>query len=137
MFLRVRLGMTIFSNLKIDLTITILITYHFVSLFAQHGKLDFAPVEIQNVAAIPVLDYIYQDKRGVMWFGTYGGLYEYDGYNAIHYFHDPSDSNSLHDNKVTYLFADESERHCGALLRCRLFVGFQRTIVCPARYRAG
>lgn len=38
---------------------------------------------------------ILQDNTGYLWFGTFSGLYKYDGYNFIPYRHDPADTTSI------------------------------------------
>ena len=49
-----------------------------------------------------------QDKQGFMWFGTYNGLYRFDGYNLTKYSYDPENSNTLSENTVNCLFQDRA-----------------------------
>jgi ligand-binding sensor domain-containing protein len=51
---------------------------------------------------------ILKDKQGFMWFGTVDGLNKYNGYNFIHYKHDPYDSATLSHNHVNALHEDKS-----------------------------
>ena len=43
---------------------------------------------------------IYQDDEGFVYFGTASGLYRYDGYSVRAYMRDDADSTSLHDSYV-------------------------------------
>jgi signal transduction histidine kinase/CheY-like chemotaxis protein/streptogramin lyase len=48
-----------------------------------------------------------QDKRGLMWFATLGGLSRYDGASVKVYHHDIDDANSLSNNVVRALMVDQ------------------------------
>ncbi|MDX1592179.1 MAG: two-component regulator propeller domain-containing protein, partial [Balneolaceae bacterium] len=43
----------------------------------------------------PVNGNIIQDDDGFIWFGSWNGLFKYDGYTFSGYYHDPEDSTSL------------------------------------------
>ena len=49
---------------------------------------------------------IVQDQKGYLWFGTWVGLYRYDGYNARLYKVSPGFENGLKSNKISTLFID-------------------------------
>ncbi len=49
---------------------------------------------------------VAQDSHGFMWFGTWGGLNRYDGYEVIEYKHDSADPQSLGGNTVNALLTD-------------------------------
>lgn len=51
---------------------------------------------------------IYQDSKGFMWFGTYGGLNRYDGYDFKPYQPDPDNPQSLSNNVVTAICEDNT-----------------------------
>lgn len=51
---------------------------------------------------------ILQDARGLMLFGTKGGLNMFDGHRFLVYRHDPANANSLSNNYVTTLLQDRS-----------------------------
>ena len=51
---------------------------------------------------------VFQDKRGLMWFGTLDGLNRYDGASLKVYRHDPDDLTSLSHNIIRRLFTDQS-----------------------------
>ena len=49
---------------------------------------------------------ILQDRNGFMWFGTFGGLYKYDGYKFEVFTHDPGDTTSVSNSWVDILYED-------------------------------
>lgn len=49
---------------------------------------------------------IYQDRNGIMWFGTADGLNAYDGTKFTVYYHREDDSTSLPQNSVTHIAED-------------------------------
>ncbi|MBD3180175.1 MAG: hypothetical protein GF417_11620, partial [Candidatus Latescibacteria bacterium] len=53
---------------------------------------------------------VTQDSIGFIWIGTQDGLNRFDGVEFRVYNHDPSDSNSLSDNKVNCLEAGSGEK---------------------------
>ncbi len=54
------------------------------------------------------VQFIYQDLRGFMWFGTSQGLSRFDGYRFRVFENDPSDSASLRGNLVRSIFQHSS-----------------------------
>ncbi len=52
---------------------------------------------------------IIQDKKGFIWFGTYGGLTRYDGQNMRVFQFEPGNPNSLTNNSIIALF-ESSDR---------------------------
>ena len=52
-----------------------------------------------------------QDRQGFVWIGTHsGGLYRYNGYQAVKYTHDPRNARSLPNDRVSALFEDKQGR---------------------------
>jgi ligand-binding sensor domain-containing protein/signal transduction histidine kinase len=52
-----------------------------------------------------------QDREGFMWFGTYDGLYKYDGQTATNYVLNPADpSHSLRSNLISAIHEDQKGR---------------------------
>jgi len=49
---------------------------------------------------------INQDANGFMWFGTFEGLFRYDGYNFEAFRNFPGDSTTLFNNDITCMYAD-------------------------------
>ena len=50
--------------------------------------------------------FTYQDSLGFLWFGTYDGLYRYDGYEIRKFKHNHLDHNSISNNVVSSLAED-------------------------------
>ena len=74
---------------------------------AQIGNLRFEKVEIPDEIPLSNTDCIYEDSKGFQWFGTYEGLFMYDGYKMKHYKNNPNDPLSMSDNKITCMLEDE------------------------------
>ena len=93
-----------------------LCTLH-LSSFADHGlstkpyshELKFSHLTTEDGLSQSVVNCIYQDARGFMWFGTQDGLNKYDGYNFTVFKHDPNDSNSISNNFIYSLYVDSEE----------------------------
>ena len=49
---------------------------------------------------------IFQDSYGFLWIGTNDGLVRFDGYQAVHYNHDPLDSFSINGNNMNAILED-------------------------------
>ncbi|MCB0667188.1 MAG: hypothetical protein KDC80_15275 [Saprospiraceae bacterium] len=74
--------------------------------YTQSDLLRFKHYELP--ADLPFVDCVFEDNIGFLWFGTYGGLYQYDGYEFKHFTHDLEDQNSLGDNRIRALVEDEN-----------------------------
>lgn len=64
---------------------------------------------------------IYQDRKGFMWFGTKAGLNRYDGYRFTIFRNNPFDSTSLSNDYITTIFEDR---------RGRLWIGTSNGLNC-------
>jgi ligand-binding sensor domain-containing protein len=54
---------------------------------------------------------LLQDRQGFVWIGTHsGGLYRYDGYQAVRYSSDTRDAHSLPHDRVSTLYEDKAGR---------------------------
>lgn len=49
---------------------------------------------------------ITQDKEGFIWYGSWGGLFRYDGYELLSYRPHPNDLDCIKARRVRYLFTD-------------------------------
>ncbi|WP_276499910.1 hybrid sensor histidine kinase/response regulator transcription factor [Terrimonas pollutisoli] len=74
---------------------------------------------IENGLSNNVVNSIFQDHNGFMWFGTYDGLNRYDGYSFKTYRNVVGDSTSLSSNNINVI--DEDAGH-------RLWVGGQKEV---------
>ena len=52
------------------------------------------------------IELLYQDSTGLLWIGTWEGLYRYDGQNVTRYFADPHDEKSISGNMILTLTED-------------------------------
>lgn len=82
-----------------------------LSLFASSASIInsnfiFKKIGIEQGLSQSSIRSIAQDNRGYMWFGTATGLNRYDGYEFLVYQNDFSDSLSISDNDLTFLFVD-------------------------------
>ncbi|WP_426110394.1 ligand-binding sensor domain-containing diguanylate cyclase [Massilia sp. PWRC2] len=70
--------------------------------FKRLGSLDADDLSILSML---------QDRQGFVWIGTHsGGLYRYNGYQAVKYTHDTSGPDSLPNDRVSALFEDRQGR---------------------------
>ena len=74
--------------------------------FTQISNLRFEKVEIPDAPPIVGVDCIYEDSRGLMWFGTYAGLNLFDGYKITRFENDPNAPLSISDNKIKKILED-------------------------------
>ena len=74
--------------------------------FGQIIRWDFEVMEMPGGSAGNKVAYIAQDSMGYLWFASAGGIHRYDGHQFKTFLSDPSDSTSLADNYVDYLFVD-------------------------------
>lgn len=95
------------SNLSLRLLIVLVISMGAsLAAYTQGDLLRFRVYELPT--DLPFVDCVYEDNIGLLWFGTYGGLYQYDGYEFRHFTHDLDDKNSLGDNRIRALVEDEN-----------------------------
>ncbi len=73
-----------------------------------NGNLKFIHIGIGNGLSSNLVNKIYKDSRGFMWFGTWNGLDRYDGYRITEYRHDNSDPESISANAI-FSIAEDSE----------------------------
>src|SRR4028119_408893 len=79
-----------------------------IPLSAQENTANFDHITVEQGLSQSEVYAILKDKQGFMWFGTVDGLNKYNGYNFIHYKHDPYDSTTLSHNHVNALHEDKS-----------------------------
>jgi signal transduction histidine kinase/ligand-binding sensor domain-containing protein/DNA-binding response OmpR family regulator len=76
-------------------------------MHSQHSSPGFETLPVDQGAPIHV-SCILQDRIGYLWFGTWSGLYRYDGYNLISYKHNPDDTSSIAHNSLYALYEDKT-----------------------------
>ena len=72
---------------------------------AQYNN-DFETITTKNGLSENVVTCIFQDKIGLLWFGTYDGLNCYDGYHFRIYRHDVRNPHSLPGNHIGKIMQD-------------------------------
>jgi ligand-binding sensor domain-containing protein len=77
--------------------------------FAFSQKVEFEHITTPEGLASTNVTSIYKDSYGYMWFGTFSGLFKYDGYNAKNYLTD-EDPNSGERSDVRCLF-ETKDKH--------------------------
>ena len=89
------------------INITFILFFFQMSLSAQlYNKVDI--ITTDNGLSQNVINTIFQDSKGFIWFGTNDGLNRYDGYEFKIYKNDFFDENSLTDNIITSIIEDNS-----------------------------
>ncbi len=73
---------------------------------AQSSSMRFENITVVDGLTENSARALHQDKMGFIWIGTQNGLLKYDGYEYTIYQHDPSDSTSIGDNRVTQIWED-------------------------------
>lgn len=78
---------------------------------AQKPKIKFQHLTIKDGLSQGPVDCIFQDNKGIIWFGTEDGLnkYDYDSDQLFRYRSDPSDHQNLSSNFVTAIYEDKSD----------------------------
>ncbi len=84
----------------------IILPFHY--LFAQQSNITFEHFSIDQGMHESIVPYIFQDRRGFLWFTTWVGLERFDGYNFLNYQHDPQNPASIDDAFLTTIYEDKS-----------------------------
>ena len=74
------------------------------TIFSQPDYLQFD--KLNNELSANIVNCIYQDSRGWMWFSTSQGLNKFDGINVTTYKNNPEDSTNLVGNLVRFIYED-------------------------------
>ncbi len=91
----------------------ILLCFLQLKSIAQEISVKYLKMEaltINNGLSQGMINSIYQDHFGFMWFGTMDGLNRYDGYHFMVYNYDAEDINSISGNLITAIFEDSKGR---------------------------
>ncbi len=69
----------------------------------------FYHYSLPNLAFDQTVDYIYEDRSGALWVGTYGGLFKLtaDGTDFIRYLHVKGDTTTLSSNYISFITEDD------------------------------
>ena len=74
--------------------------------FAQRQQFKFNHIETSAGLSESNVHCILQDSKGFMWFGTEDGLDKYDGYKITVYKNDPTNKNTISNNKIIDIIED-------------------------------
>ena len=85
----------------------IAILFTFCSI-AQQSNIKFGHLTIKDGLSQSDVITIYQDSKGLMWFGTQDGLNLYNGFDFQVFSHDLSDSNSISNNYIHGILEDKN-----------------------------
>ena len=97
-----------FLNLYLRIILFFLIFISTSSLiYSQQKELSLENVPIEE-GLTTVVQNIYQDRIGYLWFATWSGLYKYNGYSFTSYKHDIEDSTSIIDNTLDVVYEDKA-----------------------------
>jgi two-component system sensor histidine kinase ChiS len=93
--------------------VVVITTFSFPSQAQErkHRSVNIKPFEFKHLSSPEGLSQntvytIFQDSKGLMWFGTQDGLNKYDGYEFTVYRHDPQIADSLSNNEIFAIFED-------------------------------
>ncbi|MDQ6476864.1 two-component regulator propeller domain-containing protein [Dyadobacter sp. LHD-138] len=75
--------------------------------FAWQSEHRFKQLGIDHGLSQNMVNTIFQDHRGYMWFGTKDGLNRYDGYSFKIYKTNPHDPTAISDNYITCIYEDD------------------------------
>ena len=71
-----------------------------LSAFGQSDQIRFDHITSENGLSENVINCIFQDSQGFMWFGTDDGLNRFDGYDFTVYKPSPDDSTTINSNLI-------------------------------------
>ncbi len=61
-----------------------------------------------NALSHNIIEEVFQDEKGFMWFGTYDGLARFDGYSVKYYKYNHLDKNSISNDVITSMVQDDA-----------------------------
>ncbi len=82
-------------------------------LFGQLGRGQEENIQFETllddfaISEMGIVNDIFQDNRGYIWVGTLAGLFRFDGYDERLFTHEPRDSSSISDSKISKILEDE------------------------------
>ncbi len=114
------------QNIVYYLTAVCLLFLFLNQNFAQETTLKLDHISIDEGLSNSVINTIFQDSKGFLWFGTLDGLNKYDGYNFTVFKNDPSDSTSIKDNWIQSIIEDNRGQLWIATQRGGVFI-YNRT----------
>jgi signal transduction histidine kinase/ligand-binding sensor domain-containing protein len=87
---------------------TVLIIFLFLCCFSGNAQqYYFSGYSISDGLSQSVVNCIFQDSKGYIWFGTQNGLNKYNGYTFEIFTYNPNDSNSIANNWINGIAEDK------------------------------
>jgi signal transduction histidine kinase/ligand-binding sensor domain-containing protein/DNA-binding response OmpR family regulator len=77
------------------------------NFYPQNTNITFEHFSIDQGMYETNINSVIQDKTGFLWFGTWGGIEKYDGYNFTAYKQEPDNPNSINNQFVNTLYEDK------------------------------
>lgn len=77
-------------------------------VLSQLNAQNFDRITLSDGLSQSNINYIIQDHKGFIWFGTNGGLNRFDGTEFKVFIHDVYDSNSISNNIINTLYEDKA-----------------------------
>jgi signal transduction histidine kinase/ligand-binding sensor domain-containing protein/DNA-binding response OmpR family regulator len=70
-------------------------------LYSQQRNPEIKRFAKNNLLSQTIVEEVFQDEKGFMWFGTYDGLLRFDGHQTKHFKYNHLDENSISNDVVT------------------------------------
>ncbi len=77
-----------------------------INIYPQRDEIQFSHITVEDGLSLNVVNKVFQDSRGFMWFGTYNGLNRFDGYSFKVFLPEPSNPNSISNHTVLAISED-------------------------------
>jgi len=90
--------------MKPFLTIGLTILLTALRCLGQVNDYTFSKLDTRDGLSNNLINTIYKDRKGFLWFGTLSGVNRYDGYTCKIFLHNDKDSTSIKDDNVTSIF---------------------------------
>lgn len=85
-----------------------ILVFLFVTLLTNAQNISFKHLTIKEELSHYSVMAIYQDERGLLWFGTRNGVSVYNGYDIDTYRHDENNPNSIQSNHIRDIIGDKN-----------------------------
>jgi len=79
----------------------------FLPVLSQQQDQEFLRFTIDKALSHHIIEEVFQDEKGFMWFGTYDGLARFDGYSVKYYKYNHLDKNSISNDVITSIVQDD------------------------------
>ena len=105
MYLFLKIRKFSFGNIKTPFVLFFLFLQ--LQIYSQQSNITFEHFSIDQGMYETNINSVIQDKTGYLWFGTWGGIEKYDGYNFTAYKQEPDNPNSIKNQFVNTLYEDK------------------------------